>query len=42
VLLGASLLLRDSGRFSAGVKYNLELRGSYRANSLSGEVQYGF
>jgi subtilase-type serine protease len=41
VLLGASLLLKDSGRFSAALKYNLELRGSYRANSLSGEIQYG-
>ena len=40
-MLGASLLLRDSGRFSAALKYNLELRGSYKANSLSGEIQYG-
>ena len=42
VLLGASLVFKDFARFSATVKYNLELRGQYRANSLIGEIQYGF
>jgi uncharacterized protein with beta-barrel porin domain len=42
VLLGASLVLRDIGRFSAALKYVLELHGQYRAKSLSGEIQYGF
>ena len=41
-LMGASLVFKDFARFSAALKYNLELRGQYRANSLIGEIQYGF
>jgi outer membrane autotransporter protein len=42
VLLGASLVLKDSDRFSAALRYNVELRGQYNANSLIGEIHYGF
>ena len=42
VLLGASLTLKEFDRFSAALKYNLELRGQYTANSLTGEIHYGF
>jgi uncharacterized protein with beta-barrel porin domain len=42
LLLGVSLMLKDFERFSAALKYDLELRGPYRANSLSGEIHYGF
>jgi outer membrane autotransporter protein len=42
LLLGASLVFKSSDRFSAALKYNLELRGDYSSNSLIGEIQYGF
>lgn len=42
VLLGASLTLKEFDRFSAVLKYSLELRGQYAANSLTGEIHYGF
>jgi outer membrane autotransporter protein len=42
LILGASLVLKNSDRVSAALKYNLELRRDYSANSLTGEIHYGF